>query len=299
MFTIGENEYLLITDYFSKVPIAKIINKPVTSQAVVRTVKEIFGLFGVPECVMSDNGPQFAGHPFKELMAQCGIQHNTSSPRFPQSNGLIENFVGTVKMTLIKCQEMKQDLDFALLNLRTTPIGPQQPSPSEILFGRMLNNTIPSHYQPANQDNVKMYLEHKRCQQKMYYDNHARKSPLPGLYPGQQVSFQDNGIWRPARIENQVGERSYTLMTPQNRTIRRNRRDIRDSSSQDVETTGGAIHVNPNTVELAETIVPSTTTPTSGYTRTSPSTPSPARAPTSTRSGRSIKPPTYLEDFCT
>ena len=303
MFSIGDDEYLLIGDYFSKYPIVKKIAKPVTSQAVVKVTKETFGLFGIPECVMSDNGPHFVGYPFKELMTQFGIQHDTSSPRYAQSNGFIENVVGTVKKVLLKCYETRQDVDFALLNLRTTPIGPSQPSPAEILFGRLLNNTIPSHFQPRNQDNVKMYLDLKRTQQKRYYDAHARNSSFPALHPGQQVTLQDNrGMWRPATVESQFAERSYNLSTPQGSFLRRNRRAIRDSQIEVEKEGRGTIQnttLQPESEsEAVATQKPSAqdTVPTGNFASTA--TPSrTGRGTVTTRAGRDVKPPSYLKDY--
>ena len=52
-------------------------------------MKELFSQQGVPEIVMSDNGPQYSASQFKEFAAAYGFTHVTSSPNYPQANGLI------------------------------------------------------------------------------------------------------------------------------------------------------------------------------------------------------------------
>ena len=58
LFAIGNRNYLIVTDYYSKFPFVKEVTGAVTSQAVVRLTKEIFSEQGVPATVYSDNGSQ-------------------------------------------------------------------------------------------------------------------------------------------------------------------------------------------------------------------------------------------------
>ncbi len=46
---------------------------------------------------MSDNGPQFAAREYKEFAREWGFYHDTSSPKYPKSNGLVERTIQTVK----------------------------------------------------------------------------------------------------------------------------------------------------------------------------------------------------------
>lgn len=62
---------------------------------VVQAAKE-----KVPEArarVISDNGKQFVGKEFKTLIAYHGLTHVRTSPYYPQSNGKLERFHGSVK----------------------------------------------------------------------------------------------------------------------------------------------------------------------------------------------------------
>ena len=51
----------------------------------------------IPEVLRSDNGPQYASKEFSEFADEHNIQHVTSSPHFPQSNGQVERMVQTMK----------------------------------------------------------------------------------------------------------------------------------------------------------------------------------------------------------
>ena len=50
--------------------------------------------------VLSDNGPEFRGAPFKELLRRYGIEASYSIPYRPQTNGAVERLNRTVKEKL-------------------------------------------------------------------------------------------------------------------------------------------------------------------------------------------------------
>ena len=52
--------------------------------------------------VISDNGPQFISRDFKEFVRLCGMTHVRTSPYYPQSNGKIERWHQTLKVTAIR-----------------------------------------------------------------------------------------------------------------------------------------------------------------------------------------------------
>uniref|UniRef100_A0A1X7UCM1 Integrase catalytic domain-containing protein n=1 Tax=Amphimedon queenslandica TaxID=400682 RepID=A0A1X7UCM1_AMPQE len=71
-----------------------------TAMKVITALKSIFSRYGIPEVLMSDNGPQFACSETKDFATQYQFTHVTSSPLYPQSNGLAERSVKTVKALL-------------------------------------------------------------------------------------------------------------------------------------------------------------------------------------------------------
>jgi len=57
---------------------------------------------GVTPRIISDNGPQFIARDFKEFIRLAGITHVRTSPYYPQSNGKLERWHGTVKCECIR-----------------------------------------------------------------------------------------------------------------------------------------------------------------------------------------------------
>jgi putative transposase len=52
--------------------------------------------------IISDNGAQFLAKDFKEFIRICGMTHVRTSPYYPQSNGKLERFHGSIKGECIR-----------------------------------------------------------------------------------------------------------------------------------------------------------------------------------------------------
>ena len=57
---------------------------------------------GVKPRIISDNGPQFISKDFKAFVRFSEMTHVTTSPYYPQSNGKLERFHGTIKTECIR-----------------------------------------------------------------------------------------------------------------------------------------------------------------------------------------------------
>ena len=234
LFQIEDDHYLITADYYSKFPLVDRIHKPVTSEKVVNVLKKYCGLLGIPDIIRSDNGPQYTGLPFVKYVEQWGIKHVTSSPRYPRSNGFIERQVGTVKAVIKKAKEANEDVDLALLRLRTTTVSSKVPRPAELLLQRRIKDTLPSkiHNKDPESDDFKEQLQIRQKTQKEYHDRQARE--LPPLIPGQTVTYQDvnTGNWFPAMAITKAPEpRSYLIKTTGGHILHRNRVHIREKVS--------------------------------------------------------------------
>ena len=98
---------LVVCDYFSGfIEVERL--QTTTTVAVSKALKALFARYGVPDILVTDNGPQFSSAEFVGFAKRWGFQHTTSSPHYPQSNGRAENAVKTVKRLLTKCQESRQ-----------------------------------------------------------------------------------------------------------------------------------------------------------------------------------------------
>ena len=103
-----------------------------TSRVIINHLKSIFAEHGIPER-LTTNGPQFASQEFRDFMQTYGVEHVTSSPMYPQSNGSAERMVQTVENILKKCEEEGEDPYLGLLSHRTTPVSSNLKSLAELL----------------------------------------------------------------------------------------------------------------------------------------------------------------------
>lgn len=85
LFELNKSHYLLVVDFFSRFPEVFKLNST-TASSIVSVLKSTFARHGVPSILSTNNGPQFSLQEFASAYSFC---HITSSPRCPQSNGLV------------------------------------------------------------------------------------------------------------------------------------------------------------------------------------------------------------------
>lgn len=293
LFTYKDSEYLITVDYFSSFwEIDHLHNTK--SQTVVRKLKAHFARYGIPDTVMSDNGPQFDSREFKEFAQSWQFDHSTSSPNYPQSNGKVERAVREAKKVIRKANKSKSDLHLAILDHRNTPMEGLDSSPAQCLMSRRTKTLLPTHgnlLKPQVVENVSQKLIRNKARQAEYYNHTARD--LKPLEPGDIVRIQPSKYekeWQRGEVKRQVDTRSYEVVTENHSTLRRNRRHLRKSSEpmappQDFEEGRSP---NNNTTSPDET--PSNT----GETVVPHDNPGQQEL---RRSGRERNPPSYLEDY--
>jgi len=89
--------FLVISDSFSKWPEIFKVNKADTNNTLIK-LKKVFARFGLPNTIVSDNGTPFTSSEFSEFCQYNRIQHLTSPPYHPSSNGADKNAVKTFKL---------------------------------------------------------------------------------------------------------------------------------------------------------------------------------------------------------
>jgi len=66
-------------------------NKMITSKQTGNLLLEnLYKIFGLPDKIISDRGPQFASNSFEELLKILGIKSALSTAYHPQTNGTTE-----------------------------------------------------------------------------------------------------------------------------------------------------------------------------------------------------------------
>ena len=134
---------LVISDYYSNfIEVARVT--AITVRSIIKELKAVFARFGIPNILVTDNGPQFASSEFSVVACTWEFKHVTSSPTYAQSNGKAENAVKTVKHLFIKkCKDSGQSEYLALLDWQNTPTAGIRTSPAQRLMGRGCKTLLP------------------------------------------------------------------------------------------------------------------------------------------------------------
>ena len=149
---IGQEQgyyYLITTCQFSGYPNINDTGKTCTTDQVINATVNLITLFGIPEIIYTDGGPQFLENgKFGSFCKDWGIRHILSSPYMPRSNGHAEAAVKQMKK-LIKANlttNGRLDRNSCLAGLqvfRNTPRQPSGESPNELIFGRKVRDSMP------------------------------------------------------------------------------------------------------------------------------------------------------------
>ena len=143
-----------------------------TSKTITK-LRLLFAQHGIPEQVVSDNGPQFTSEEFAHFMKQNHIKHTRCAPYHPSSNGLVERFNQTLKQSLRASEKDGRSLahricDF-LLTYRSTPHVTTNHSPASLMFHRELRTRF-TLLQPHLAEKVRM----KQMKQTEQRDQHTK-----------------------------------------------------------------------------------------------------------------------------
>ena len=127
-------------------------------------------------------------------MTEYNVNHITSSPHYPQSNGLAKKYVQIVKNLFHKAKEEGQDLYKCLMTYRNTPLSTTLQSPMQILSNRITRSTLPLSI--AAKQQMGLHSDHLTTNQKNHH------LPMHDLCIDQPVMYQDatSKKWYPAKI---------------------------------------------------------------------------------------------------
>ena len=290
-FTLCNQDYLIIVDYYSKYPeVVQVHSK--TAQATIKVMMSVFSRHGIPNVVIADNMP-FNSVEFQKFAKEWDFTITTSSPNYPQSNGLIERNIQTVKRLFRKANESNTSTELALLEYRNTPISGINLSPSQLLMSRRLRSNLPmmsSLLSPQVNSNIQKQLEKRQQKQRQYYNRGAR-SLLP-LSPGDAVRYKTGSKWQPAIVVSKhTTPRSYIIRATNGNILRRNRRHLKRTVEAPPELNYSIDDDEEMTENLQEPLASS-----SGLERSQPSQSSEVATERVSRYGRHIRVPERYKD---
>jgi transposase InsO family protein len=242
LFEFQGKDFLLVVDYFSRwIEVTEIGRK--TAECIVRHMKTIFTRYGRPVMVRTDNGPCYCGAAFGEFLRGQGIRHVTSSAHYPESNGLAERAVGTIK----RLWQGGGDKEQALLTYRNTPLD-SGASPEQLFMGRSLRVDLPIGTDAIDLETFRRKDEELKRAQKEQADRRRRAKPAADLQEGDRVwvktSEEDAGK-EGVIMRKREEEESYDVEVG-GKILRRNRKHLRKLSAPNTP------HQEENAGEMSE-----------------------------------------------
>ncbi|XP_041379456.1 uncharacterized protein LOC121392177 [Gigantopelta aegis] len=180
-----------------------------TAKHTIQELRLIFARFGLPEIIVTDNGPQFVSKELEEFTSQNGIRHSKVAPYHPRSNGLAERFVQTFKMAMKKMSkeggDINQKLTNFLLNYRKTPQSTVKEAPAMLLMKR-----IPRSRLDLLVPNLNKKITERQEKQKKYFDKKGQGKEFSGTRRslGERLSRDYQvGTWK--KLYNKAEESGF------------------------------------------------------------------------------------------
>jgi len=211
-----------------------------TSKVVTSKLEQHFARHGIPNKVVSNNGPQFNSDEFRRFAHEREFDHVTSSLGHTQSNGLAKSAVKTVKRLIRKARDDRKDPWLALLDHRNTPTEGMRNSPVQRLMSRRTRTLLPARetlLKPKLAESVQEERNKIKMKQAFYYNRNA-KDLLP-LAKGDTVRLQPlknrKEPWKKATVQEEVNVRSYNVLTEDGSILRRNRRHLEATKEQPMQ----------------------------------------------------------------
>ena len=201
--------FFIVIDSHSKWP--EVIEMSSTNSTQTITVlRRFFSTYGLPEQLVSDNGPQITSEEFKTFMKSNGIKHIRCSPYHPSSNGAAERFVQTFKQAMKASNRSNFSISHLLaefvFNYRSTPHASTNVAPCWLFIKRQLRTCF---------DLLKPDYERQVCakqaDQIVHHDLHAKESHF---FVGQKVmakTMKSDTKWICGTILRQLGPLTYEV----------------------------------------------------------------------------------------
>lgn len=221
--------FLVIVDAYSKWLDAHIMPS-ITSTKTIEVLRSVFATHGLPQTIVTDNGPSFVSQEFSNFMSQNGIKHIKSAPYHPSTNGQAERSVQTLKKGLkrVKGATVQERLSRFLFDYRITPHTVTGVAPSELLMKRRLRSRFDSLF-----PDIRERVEKRQKKQKEMHDN---RKVLRKFKKDDSVfveSFSRNKPrWIPGIVVQVSGSLSYQVKLEDGTVVKRHVDHVRSRYDQ-------------------------------------------------------------------
>ena len=201
--------FLIVVDSFTKWVDAYVVSST-SSERTIEKLRASFAVQGIPDTIVSDNGSGFTSSEFKEFLKKNGIQHVTSAPYHPATNGAAERTVQSFKNTMKKItagskESMDTQIARLLFTFRHAPSSVTGVSPAEMLFKQKPKTRL-SRLKPD------VSLNWRKAAEKMIESRTGGKRR--DFAEGQRViarSYRGGEKWVFGEVEEKTGPLSYKI----------------------------------------------------------------------------------------
>ena len=220
-------QFIVLVDAHSKWLEVSVVSS-CSSQQAIKFLRHVFSTHGLPEVLVSDNGSAFVSEEFQMFVKRSSIQHITSAPYHPASNGLAERGVRSFKEALKKSSgDVETRLASFLFAYRLTPHSTTGVSPAELLLGRRPRSLLDSLHSD-------LASKVSKCQerQKAAHDKHAKAR---SFVTGDRVyirSFGGSPDWIPGVVTG-VTKLALLVKLGNGKVVRRHVDHVRARSDAD------------------------------------------------------------------
>ena len=216
-----------MVDLFSRFPVVRQLSREST-KLVLDALTGIFSNFGIPETIISDNGPCYKSQEFNVFCSRFYIKHVTGSAYNHQANAIAGRSIQTVKHLMTK---NPNDTWLAMLISKSTLINGINRSTTELLCNRRFRTNLPimkcasdlsnqtklrgdpTKYQTGSKALVPLNLGSR-----ILYDKSPDSTKRPEWYKGIVKDIEGPGY-------------KYTIETDTGKNVTRTRCDIRPDGS--------------------------------------------------------------------
>ncbi len=182
------------------------------SSRTTEELRKLFAAYGLPEQLVSDNGPQFVAEEFGVFLKSQGVKHIRCSPYHPSSNGAAERFIQCFKQAMKagagSTPPLSQRLSNFLLTYRATPHATTNTPPCELFLGRRVRTRFDLLHPSCGRT-----VSDKQAAQKASHDQHARHRELEVDQNVMVRNWRPGPEWVPGVVTERLGPRTYRIRT--------------------------------------------------------------------------------------
>ena len=122
--------------------------RSINANKIIEILQKFISYFGVPRKICTDQGSNFMSRKFQDFLNSLNIQHSTSTPYHPQSQGKLERFHGTFK-TMIRsyCEDSNWDvfIPFLLFAVRDAVSSSTNYTPFQLVYTHEVRTPLKDH----------------------------------------------------------------------------------------------------------------------------------------------------------